>query len=167
MIRLSAPFTAARRFVKTSWLAVRRFAKTFWLAVRSYYLDTNKAHFETEMVEAFGKAKPLSDFLGMLVRLTFAMAFVRYCFATPSVPTSYWQQGLRQAAGGVGVMITGYFFIQVSRIIFGYFMRDMAVQRIWWVRGIMLVVQVYFYFAVTFTILQLAESLATATKLVP
>jgi hypothetical protein len=29
-------------------------------------------------VTAFGNAKQLSDFLGMLVRLTFSIAFVRY-----------------------------------------------------------------------------------------
>jgi hypothetical protein len=153
--------------VNRAFEAVRRFAKTGWLAGRFYYLDTDKAHFEAEMAEAFGKAKPLSDFLGMLVRLTFAMAFVRYCFATPSVPRSYWQQGLRQTAGGVGVMITGYFGIQISRVIFAYFMRDMAVHRIWWVRALSLVVALYFYWAATTTIWQLAESLASATKLVP
>jgi hypothetical protein len=147
--------------------AVRRFAKRSWLAGRSYYLDTDKAHFETEMADAFGKAKPLSDFLGMLVRLTFAMAFVRYCFATPSGPTSYWHQGLRQTAGGAGIMITGYFGIQISRVIFAYFMQDMAVHRKWWLRVISLVAALYFYWAVTTTIWQLAESLASATKLVP
>jgi hypothetical protein len=153
--------------VKRAFEAVRRFVKTAWLAGRYYYLDTDKAHFDAEMAEAFGQAKPLSDFLGMLVRLTFAMAFVRYCFTTPSVPRSYWAQGLRQTAGGAGIMITGYFGIQISRVIFAYYMRDMAVFRVGWRRGFALIVALYFYLAVTTTIWQLAESLATATKLVP
>jgi hypothetical protein len=153
--------------VKRAFEAVRRFPKTAWLAGRSYYLDTDKTHFDAEMTEAFGKAKPLSDFLGMLVRLTFAMAFIRYCFATPSVPRSYWEQGLRQTAGGAGIMITGYFAIQISRVIFAYYMRDMAVFPVGWRRGVALVVALYFYLAVTTTIWKLAESLASATKLVP
>jgi hypothetical protein len=153
--------------VKRVLEAVRRSAKTGWLAGRSYYLDTDKAHFETEMAAAFGKAKQLSDFLGMLVRLTFAIVFVRYCFTRPDPGTSYWQQSLRSTAGGVGFMLTVYFGVQISKIIFTYFMRDMAVHRKGWIRAITLVAALYFYWSVVSTISHLAESLAAATKMVP
>jgi hypothetical protein len=153
--------------VKRPFETVRRFAKTAWSAGRYFYFSTDKAYFDAEMAEAFGQAKPLSDFLGMLIRVTFAMAFVRYCFATPSVPRSYWTQGLRQTAGGAGIMVTAYFTIQISRVILAYYLRDMAVFPVGWKRGIALVVALYFYLAVTTTIWQPAESLAIATKLVP
>lgn len=151
-------------WARRAFEATRRFAKTVWLVARWYYVDTDKAHFETEMAEAFSKAKPVSDFLGMLVRLTFAMAFVRYCFATSNAPMSYWRQVLRQSAGGVGIVITGYFGFQIARVILAYFARDFAVQRTGWIRAIMVVVSLFWYLAVTATILDLVESLAKIAK---
>jgi dsRNA-specific ribonuclease len=52
MIRFPSPLIAAI-WARRAFEAARRFANTLWLAAQASYLDTDKAHFETEMAEAF------------------------------------------------------------------------------------------------------------------
>ncbi len=128
-------------------------------------LAQDRAQIEAEMSEAFSKAKRLSYFLGMIVQLTFLIIFTSYFFAKAHDATSGLWGYKYGMAGTFGVMFTGYFSFLISRVVFQYFMRDMAVHRNPWIKAIMFIVVLYFYWVAITSVYEIAQAIAHVTKL--
>ncbi len=130
-----------------------------WFGFRAI-LRQDRDVFDAEMVKAFDKAKKLSDFIGMIVRLTFAMVFVAYCFTKAHDTTSWLYKYSYRIAGGFGAAITAYFGFLISRIVFEYFMRDVGAAKQYWLKVIVLFISLFLFWSVFTTILDVAQHAA-------
>jgi hypothetical protein len=130
-------------------------------------LNQNRAQLEAEMILGFDKAKRMSDFIGMIVRLTFLMVFVAYFVTKTKLSTSWWWWYYYGSAVGFGLIFTFYFGFLIIRIVLQYFLRDVVVHTNPWIKALMLVINIYFYYVVASGIIDIAQAIARATKLTP
>jgi hypothetical protein len=88
--------------------------KRFLELCKSYIMDwggvgtllrRDRAYFEVEMRLVFDRAKHLSDFIGMVVQLTFLMVFVAYFVAKSKSSTSWWWGSVYSSTAGAGVYL--------------------------------------------------------------
>jgi hypothetical protein len=71
------------------WWSVCRDVFTVRIGLHDF-IEKDMAAAEAKMTWAFGKAKNMSDFIGMVVQLTCLIVFILYFFGKASATTSWW-----------------------------------------------------------------------------
>jgi hypothetical protein len=74
-----------------------------------------------------------------IVQLTFLMVFVAYFYSKAGLSTSWWWRYSYSIVANFGAGFTLYFGFLISRIVFEYFVRDIAVHYNPWGRAVALV----------------------------
>ena len=118
-----------------------------------------------EMAQAFDKAKGLSDFIGMIVQLTFTVAFFFYFIQKMSAATSWGYLCWYSTVALLGGVVAIYFWLLISRILSGYFVYLQSFVRHPWGQAVVLFFFLYCYLAVITGIWDISITLARATKL--
>jgi hypothetical protein len=117
-----------------------------------------------DMAWAFNTAKGLSDFIGMIVYLTFAWAFVIYFVEKSSAAPSWWVRHNYATAAFFTAIIALYLVFLLGRVIIEYFMYLASVARHPWVRVLSVALALYCYWAVSTSIWDISVRRAQATK---
>jgi hypothetical protein len=117
-----------------------------------------------QLAEPFHQAKGLSDFVGIIVSMTFTMAFCIFSFDKISTKTFGFEAAGYANVALASAILACYFFLLITRMIFLYLFQDVRSELPLWYRIVFGLISMVTYFSLLTGIWNVAIALAKLGK---
>ncbi|HXZ88626.1 MAG TPA: hypothetical protein VEF07_08635 [Candidatus Binataceae bacterium] len=142
---------------------IKRFKRQFFAPFANAFLYSTKESLQPKLHYYYGRAKIMSDFVGMIVRLGVCGFIIVYIFHKYDLTTSRYEGVMLYLGSGEVILFTIMFAWNVQQVIFEYLLSELAVHRNMTIRVIVLIYNLVLLIAIYTVIQSVVAQMATAT----